>query len=50
MYRAALECRNGGFEETGFVYRIGMDGHLHVELIGDFQAASIAAGVVPQSS
>ena len=37
-------------DEAGFVQRVGVDRHLDVELVGDPQAASIAAGVVPQSS
>ncbi|MNS54294.1 hypothetical protein D3C72_870780 [compost metagenome] len=35
---AALERAEGGFDETGLVEGVGVDRHLHVELIGDAQA------------
>ena len=47
---AALDGGDGVFDEAGFVERVGVDGHLHVVLVGDRRQQSIAAGVVPQSS
>ncbi len=35
---AALEGFDRGFNEAGFVQRVGVDGDLHVELVGDAQA------------
>ena len=36
--RAAGDGGDGRFEETGFVDRVGVDRHLDVEFVGDFQA------------
>ncbi len=37
--RAALERGERGFEEAGFVQRVGVDGDLHVEFVRDAEAA-----------
>ena len=35
--RAAGDCGNSGFEESCFVDRIGVNCHLNIELVGDFE-------------
>ena len=47
---AALERGERGFDEAGFVQRVGVDRHLHVVSSATLRQQSIAAGVVPQSS
>ena len=48
--RAPLEGGDRVFHEAGFVERVGVDGDLDVVVVGDREAARMAAGVVPQSS
>ena len=38
--RAAADGRDGVLDESGFVDRVGVDGHLDVEFVGDRQARS----------
>jgi hypothetical protein len=47
---AALDGGDRVFNEAGFVEGVGVDADLHIHPIGHRQTASMAAGVVPQSS
>jgi hypothetical protein len=47
---ASADRRHRVLDEAGFVQRVGVDHHLHVEVVGDGNAAIDGRGRGPQSS